>query len=97
VPQWKELGLNVTLPQNVSLDVGFNDSARRLSEGYTRTLVSHVIYWSQGPTTLGLETMIFKWIQVEKGKESLQSCVEEKSSGDSRRPSWRARSSTTTS
>ncbi len=31
----------------------------------------HVIRWSQGPMTLGHETMVASWVQVEKGREPL--------------------------
>ncbi len=90
--------IGVTLPRNVNLDVDWKSGARDdLADIYTDP-GDHVICWSQGPTTLGHETMVASCIQVEKGREPLDLAeIEEESSGDSRRPSWRARSSTTTS
>ena len=67
-----ELGLNVTLPPNVSLDLGLEMACDTWlsKDRYTQT-GSHVIQWSQGPTTLGHETMVASWVQVEKGIEPL--------------------------
>jgi len=58
-------------------------------DGYTRTSISHVIQWSQGPMTLGHKTMVAWMIWIEKGIEPLV-LVEWKrnAGGDSRRPSW---------
>ncbi len=61
------------MPLNVSLDLGLRTArVEQLSnDEYTRTLDSHVIQWSQGPTTLGHKTMVTSWVQVEKRERAL--------------------------
>ncbi len=73
MPQWSELGLNVTLPLNVSLDLGSDVGMIRLSDDRcTQTLLVTWNVWSQGPMTLGHETMV-NWLTSRKGERALRS------------------------
>ncbi len=64
---------SVTLPLNVSLDVGLEVCTCGLGEySYTRTYVESCdMEITRSLTTLGYETMVTSGIQVEKGIEPL--------------------------